>query len=873
MKRALIVPVLLAFVAGAAAEDQDPIHQKQLDNGLNVVIVQKHQAPIVTIEIAVKTGAFTETKETNGLSHLYEHMFFKGNAAIPTQEAYMARMHELGISFNGTTGDEKVNYFITLPSKNFAAGMKFFSDALLSPLFNQEELEKERKVVIGEYDRNESSPDYFLGKAMGEAAYGVDYVRKNALGVRETILSATRETMQKFKETYYVPNNSLLSIVGDVNLTEAQSYVDRYYGPSMWKQAEDPHAAHPRNPLPILDASKAVVVQRERVREPSLSCMWNGPGSDRDTQATYAGHIWSRLCGMEPGRFQKTMKEGGLALRASLSYRLQRDGAEIDFHASRPKSAEEVRDALLWELAAMVDDPHYFTEDQLAIAKKMAHAERAYGTQSGLQQSHALTSAWASSSLDYYRSYLDEIDRVSLQDVRAFVRNYMLGKPYVIGWLQDDKEPKLDESVLLGTPPEKTSAGLAAAVTSFKLSNGVRAIVRRERGAPISAMEIFVDGGSAYLTQETQGIERLALGVALEGSKDLPRDAYHEKMEELGARTSHDAGPDFSRVGVQAPSESFQDAAKIVLGCLKDPEISKIAFDLDKKQMLSGFRRERQNPDALVGRLVNEVLYAGHAYEVRAEGRAETVEKLDADACRAALKKMFTPSRVLVVVVSPLAKEDVQAWLEDQFSWVAGTDGDAAKKDLGAFHPAERSKFEKAPTKTTYVLGKFAMPAPADKEYPAAKVMMRILSERFWDEIRTKRALSYAVRAGLGQSRANSGSIYVTSTDPRKSIEVMFEAMTKLQNELVPATDIKAVVAQDMTARAMQSESASGTAAALGAAELLFGNWKRIYEESDDLAKITPEQVREVAKKYLNDVRWGVVGPEPVEDKVLEKSN
>src|SRR5271170_4029365 len=128
--------VVAAFALPAMADEA--VHQRKLDNGLEVLVVEKHHAPIVTIEIAVKTGAFTENRETNGLSHLYEHMFFKGNARIPTQEAYMKRMSELGISFNGTTGDERVNYFITLPSKNFAAGMRFISDALLTPLFNQE---------------------------------------------------------------------------------------------------------------------------------------------------------------------------------------------------------------------------------------------------------------------------------------------------------------------------------------------------------------------------------------------------------------------------------------------------------------------------------------------------------------------------------------------------------------------------------------------------------------------------------------------------------------------------------------------------------------------------------------------------------------
>src|SRR5688572_17098093 len=123
MRVAALLP--LFALALPLAADEPTIDVTELENGLDLIVVEKHDAAIVTIEIAVRTGSFTETPATNGLSHLYEHMFFKGNAALPTQERYMARKSQLGASFNGTTSEERVNYFITLPSRNFAEGMKF----------------------------------------------------------------------------------------------------------------------------------------------------------------------------------------------------------------------------------------------------------------------------------------------------------------------------------------------------------------------------------------------------------------------------------------------------------------------------------------------------------------------------------------------------------------------------------------------------------------------------------------------------------------------------------------------------------------------------------------------------------------------------
>ena len=147
-KRALMVlfcAMALALPTLASAKDlKEVIKTKTLSNGLQVIVIENHSIPLVTVEIAVKNGAFTEPPEFNGLSHLYEHMFFKGNAVIPTQEAYLRRIRELGIVFNGTTSSERVNYYFTLPSKNAKEGLVFMRDAIMTPKFDEKEFKKER---------------------------------------------------------------------------------------------------------------------------------------------------------------------------------------------------------------------------------------------------------------------------------------------------------------------------------------------------------------------------------------------------------------------------------------------------------------------------------------------------------------------------------------------------------------------------------------------------------------------------------------------------------------------------------------------------------------------------------------------------------
>src|SRR5688572_11319183 len=113
-----LIAVALALATGRST-DPPKVERHVTANGLEVLVVENHALPLLTIEIAVRNGSFTEPPEYNGLSHLYEHMFFKANKVLPNQEAWLARSRELGLVWNGTTETERVNYFLTTTSDHF----------------------------------------------------------------------------------------------------------------------------------------------------------------------------------------------------------------------------------------------------------------------------------------------------------------------------------------------------------------------------------------------------------------------------------------------------------------------------------------------------------------------------------------------------------------------------------------------------------------------------------------------------------------------------------------------------------------------------------------------------------------------------------
>src|SRR3979409_1570326 len=154
---ATLALIALAFLPSAAwgqrAELEKIIQRRVLPNGLEVIVVENHGVPLATVEIDVKNGSFTQAPEYEGLAHMYEHMFFRANSKYPESNQFWDRASDLGDVFNAQTREEVVNYYMTMPAEKLGDGLQLLASAIRAPLFRRDELERERQVVIGEYDR------------------------------------------------------------------------------------------------------------------------------------------------------------------------------------------------------------------------------------------------------------------------------------------------------------------------------------------------------------------------------------------------------------------------------------------------------------------------------------------------------------------------------------------------------------------------------------------------------------------------------------------------------------------------------------------------------------------------------------------------
>ncbi|MGH9422709.1 MAG: M16 family metallopeptidase, partial [Thermoanaerobaculia bacterium] len=315
---ATLIFVLAPAVASAQrAELEKIIHRKVLPNGLEVIVVENHGVPLATVEVDVKNGSFTQSPEFAGLAHMYEHMFFRANSLYSEPEAFVGRAGDLGAVFNGTTEEERVNYYLTVPADSVDAGIRFLSAALIAPLFKQDELEHERQVVIGEYDRNESSPFFRLNKDMDKLLYPGNFSRKNVIGDRQVILTTTPEKMRTIQHKYYVPNNSALIISGDVDPQKVFALAERDLGG--WQRGADPFVADPIPPIPPLTKNQGIVEEAD-VGAVTVFVQWQGPSVGADPKSTYAADVFSDVLNDPGSQFQQRLVDSGLWQSMGVNY-------------------------------------------------------------------------------------------------------------------------------------------------------------------------------------------------------------------------------------------------------------------------------------------------------------------------------------------------------------------------------------------------------------------------------------------------------------------------------------------------------------------------------------------------------------------------
>ncbi|HXX65706.1 MAG TPA: insulinase family protein [Polyangiaceae bacterium] len=419
-------------------------------------------------------------------------------------------------------------------------------------------------------------------------------------------------------------------------------------------------------------------------------------------------------------------------------------------------------------------------------------------------------------------------------------------------------------------PPAETEGDVTVASV-----RGMPIIVERVAGAEFCAIELVIRGGVRNWSADRAGIEDVALAAAAGGgTRSLSKEKLARKLASLGATLATRTRADFSAVIGVAPTASFDDSFGIVADIVLAPAMPETEIALARSRALSDRRHELEDGDGLLGMLERRAVFANHPYAARPEGTIETLSALTPDAISAHLAKLRETSRMLLVVVGDLDAAHVIGRARAAFAQTPRglyVDTPIPPLEFGA----SQVMGDAHPLATNYIGSFFAAPAWRDADHVAVRLAIDVLSHRVWEEVRSKRNLSYAPWAVFRWWYASPyAGFYVSTLDPNTTMTVMMAEARRIQTDLVAQDELAGQKAVLRTRCEQSRESSVDEASLLADGQLYAGDWRFARRYCDAIGRVSAEQIRAAARKYMTAWRTVIVGdPSKLDPKTVHATS
>ena len=400
--------------------------------------------------------------------------------------------------------------------------------------------------------------------------------------------------------------------------------------------------------------------------------------------------------------------------------------------------------------------------------------------------------------------------------------------------------------------------GQTTATTKFDVA-GIPVIFKPVRANDVVAVRLYLRGGSVNLTSANAGIEDLMLQAATHGTSKYDKDAFNAKLVETGTTINSSAEYDFSVLTLQAVRQNFNAAWDLFTQAALHPTFPAAEVELVRGQLVDAAKRIPDDPDSYLSYLADSSLYAGHSYAARPTGTPSSLASISQQALANWHRQRFTKENLLLVVVGNVQRDDLVRKISSTLGQLPARGGAAARVEaLRTITPDVVVVTRELPT--NYIIGSFAAPSPSSTDYAALRVATDILSDRLFEEVRTKRNLTYSVSASLDDRGVNLGSLYVTAVEPDTTMKVIFSEVRRLQREPIPASTLAENVSTFLTRFWIGQQSNMGQARQLGLAELVGGGWQNLERFVEAVRRVTPADVQRVASQYMQHARFAVIG-------------
>ncbi len=845
-----------------------------LENGLKVIFQENHSAPVVAIQVWVRVGSADERDDEAGISHVLEHMMFKGTRRRGVGEISRTVEGAGGI-INAATSSDYTIYYIVMPSHDFKTGMDILADAIQHSMMEDEELNREREVVLEEVRRSEDQPFGRLTKAFFKTAYRQHPYRRPVIGFEKVIRQLSRTDLLNYIKRWYKPANMSLVIVGDADNTQAERSSRHYFGsippgpvPERRRAAEPPQRAL-RSGILSGNVSKSYLILG-----------WHIPGVRHED--VYALDILALILGQGKSSrlYREVLSRRQLVqMITSTSYTPLDSGLFWIQATLEPgnDSLQKALEATLSETYSLKSNPVKSTE--LDKAKLILESDFVFGKQTMQGQARSLGYfQTVIGNLDFERQYLERIRRVDENDVLRVARRYLQSENLTISLLKPAQIPSPEPAALEQIArkaekesrlpePEQEGAG-SHRIWHQVMPGGMTLIIKKKSDVPIVALRAVFLGGVRFETDENNGINNFISRMLTRGTTSRSAEEIAREVESIAGHIEGFSGRNSFGLESKFLSRFLDRGLEIFADVLLRPSFDPGEIEKARRLIISAIEQIQDHPDRLAIDRFGRNLFRVHPYSMRMQGTMESVSRLSARELRSYYTRYAVPSNLVLAVVGDVEPEAIEKRIQSLFADFR------AGKFLAPTIPQEprvteiRKEHITRDTRQAYIILGFLGASLDSPDRYALEVLDNILSGmggRLFTRLRDRESLAYSVTSfnRLGLDPGSFGVYMGTSS------EKLQQALSGILRELQDVRDN--MVTHEELERAkrfiighyligLQKNSSQAAELAFNSRYGLGIDYTERYLQK--IQSVTREDVLKAAQKYidLNSYTLTIVG-------------
>jgi zinc protease len=691
------VPAPSAAQAPTAAPVDIPFTKFVLANGLTLVVHEDHKAPIVAVNVWYHVGSKNEQPGKTGFAHLFEHLMFQGTENLHGE--FFAPLEKVGATgMNGTTNEDRTNYFETVPKNALDLALWLESDRMghLLGAIDQAKLDEQRGVVQNEKRQGENQPygqsENIIAEATVPAGHPYSW---DTIGSMEDLNAASLDDVKEWFRSYYGAANATLIVAGDVDANDVKARVEKFFGDI----PAGPPITRPKAWVAPMTGIKRQVME-DRVAQPRITEVWNvAPWGDPSLE--HLNLFANILAGGKTSRlYQRLVVKEELATECRARVGRRELGSQFTLSVTTKPNADlaKVEAIVNEELAKLCDAGPSADELERARSEQISSFIRGVervGGGFGAKTDTLAEGCVYGGDPAFYKKRIATVEQATVADLKkAAATSITNNGRFILTALPFPKYHPLAQGADRSKLPDtgETAEATFPKFEHTKLANGLDVYLVARHANPTVEMQLLVDGGSSADPANLSGLASMTLNMMDEGTTTKTAVQIGEIQERLGARLNAGASNDSATISLSALAANLDASLELFSDVLLHPSFPKEDFERIRKETLVRMQSSKLEPNAMSARVLPPLLYGkGHPYGTLGggSGTETTIAALTPNVLADYWGKWFKPNNAKLIVVGDTTLAELKPMLEKKLgAWKAG---DVPAKKIGPAQPVDKT--------------------------------------------------------------------------------------------------------------------------------------------------------------------------------------